>query len=161
VDVGCDGALLDGELGRTAEAKILANGADSVLDGVGNRLVGTRIRGGCNGLGLAAIGERHLGDIGDDLLEGSVAGNEVGLGIDLDDRRLTHAGIDADEPFGRGTAGLLVGLGDALLAQPVDGLFHVAVGLVQRHLAVHHARAGQVAEFFDLCSRNAHCRLFV
>ena len=27
---------------------------------------------------------------------------------------------------------------------------------VERRLAVHHARAGQFAEFFDLCSRNAH-----
>ena len=110
---------------------------------------------------LAAEGQRHLGDVAHDLLESLVAGDEVGLGIDLDHDRLAQAGIDADQAFGSRAAGLLVGLGNALLAQPVDGCFHVAVGLGQRRLAIHHARAGQFAEFFDLCCGNAHIRLFV
>ena len=58
-----------------------------------------------------------------------VAGDEIGFGIDLDHGRLAQARIDADQAFGRGAAGLLVGLGDALLAQPVDRGLHVAAGL--------------------------------
>jgi hypothetical protein len=65
-------------------------------------------------------------------------------------------GVDADQAFGSGAASLLVGLGDALLAQPINGGIHVAIGLSQRGLAVHHAGAAQFAEFLHLCSRNAH-----
>ena len=55
---------------------------------------------------------------------------------------------DADQALGGGAAGLLGRGRKALLAQPVDGGFHVAVGLGQRLLAVHHARAGLVAQLF-------------
>ena len=110
------------------------------------------IFGGRHRFGLAAERQRHLGDVAHDLLEGLVAGHEIGLGVDLDHDCLAQAGIDADQAFGRSAAGLLVGLGNALLAQPVDRGLHVAVGLGERRLAVHHARAGQLAEFLDLCS---------
>ena len=124
-------------------------------------LVGMRVfRVGRLGM-VAAMSERHLGDVAHDLLESFIAGDEVGLGVDLDDDSLAQPGIDADQAFGGSAARLLVGLGDALLAQPVDRFVHVAIGLGQGCLAVHHARAGQFAEFFDLCCRNAHRRLFV
>src|SRR5262249_48210099 len=41
-----------------------------------------------------------------------------------------------------------------LLAQPVDRRIDVAVGLGERLLAVHHARAGQLAELLHQCGRN-------
>ena len=144
--------MLDAEPGRAAEAQILADRADRILDGVGDRFVGAGILGVRDRLGLAAERQRDLGDVAHDLLEGLVAGDEVGLGIDLDHHRLAQAGIDTDQAFGRRAAGLLVGLGDALLAQPVDRGLHVAVGFGEGGLAVHHARAGQLAEFLDLCS---------
>ena len=53
---------------------------------------------------------------------------------------------DADQALGGDAAGLLGGLRQALLAQPVDGLLDVALGLGQRGLAVHHAGAGLVAQ---------------
>src|SRR6185503_14279071 len=43
-------------------------------------------------------------------------------------------------------AGLLGGGGEPLLAQPVDRTFEIALGLTQRLLAVHHARAGLLAQ---------------
>ena len=55
-------------------------------------------------------------------------------------------GDQADQALGRHPVRLLGGLGQALLAQPVDGLFHVAVGFGERRLAVHHAGAGLVAQ---------------
>ena len=144
--------MLDGKPGGAAEAQILADRADRILDGVGDRLVGAGIFGLRDRLGLAAERQRHLGDVAHDLLEGLVAGDEIGLGVDLDNDCLAQAGIDADQALGRRAARLLVGLGDALLAQPVDRGLHVAVGFGERGLAVHHARAGQLAEFLDLCS---------
>ena len=46
----------------------------------------------------------------------------------------------------RCTAGALLGLGDALLAQALDGLLHVAVVFLERLLAIHHAGAGALAQ---------------
>ena len=48
----------------------------------------------------------------------------------------------------------LAGLGDALLAQDRVGLVEVAIGLLERLLAVHHARAGHLAELLDQLHRN-------
>ena len=70
----------------------------------------------------------------DEALELLVAGDEIGFGIDLDQRARAVAHGDAHQTFGGGAAGLLGGLGNALLAQPVDGGFHVAVGFAQRGL---------------------------
>ena len=81
-----------------------------------------------------------------EILELVVARDEVGFGIHFHQRAGIAADSDADQAFRRDAAGLLRGLGQALLAQPVDGGFHVAVGLVERGLAVHHARAGLVAQ---------------
>jgi hypothetical protein len=68
------------------------------------------------------------------ILEAVVAGDEIGLGVDFDH----HGGIafrrDSDQAFGGGAAGLLVGLGNALGAQPVDSGFHVAVGFASAFL---------------------------
>ena len=49
----------------------------------------------------------------------------------------------------RGAAGLLGERGQAARAQDVDGRVDVAVGLGERLLAVHHARAGALAELLD------------
>ena len=82
----------------------------------------------------------------DEALELLIAGDEVGFGIHFHQRAGALPHGDADQAFGGGAAGLLGGLGNALLAQPVDGGFHVAARFVQRGLAVHHACAGLVAQ---------------
>ena len=58
---------------------------------------------------------------------------------------------NADQAFRGDAAGLLGGLGEALLAQPVDGGFDVAAGFVERALAIHHARAGLFAQVLHHC----------
>ena len=78
-----------------------------------------------------------------------VAGDEIGLGIDLDQNALVGAVRDADEALGGDAPGLLGGGRQALGAQPVDGLLEVALHLVQRLLAIHHACAGLLAQLFD------------
>ncbi len=93
------------------------------------------------------------GDGRDHLLELVVARHEVGLGVDFDDgaRRALHG--DADEAFGGDAVGLLGGLGQTLLAQPVDGGLDVAADLAERGLAIHHAGAGAVAQLLNHRSR--------
>ena len=118
---------------------------------VGDRLAGSRIGGGGNRFDRTVGGQGNRGNAADEVLEGIVAGNEVGLGVDFDDDSLVAGAGNADQAFGSGAAGLLVGLGDALGAQPVDRGFDVAVGLGQRLLAVHHACAGLFAQFLYQC----------
>ena len=87
-------------------------------------------------------------------LEVIVAGDEVGFGIDLDNDADIVLDGDADKAFGRNPAALLGGFGEALLAQPIDRRLDVAVGLAQRILAIHHARAGLFAQIFDQSGGN-------
>jgi hypothetical protein len=46
-------------------------------------------------------------------------------------------------------ARLLLGAGDAFLTQPLDRLVGVTVGSRKGLLAIHHSRAGLVAQVFD------------
>ena len=95
---------------------------------------------------VAAFFQRDVGGAFDEVLELIVAGDEVGFGIDFDQRAGIAADGNADQAFGGDAAGFLRGLGKAFLAQPVDRGFHVAAGFGQRVLAIHHARAGLVAQ---------------
>ena len=70
-------------------------------------------------LDVGADVERDLGDHLDQALELLVARDEVGLGIDLDHDALGARRHRADQAFRRDAAGLLGGLRQALLAQPV------------------------------------------
>ena len=74
------------------------------------------------------------------------AGHEVGLAADLDehaDAAAVH--VRLDHALGGGAVGALAELGDAALAQQLDGGLLVAGRLAQHVLAFHDARAGQLA----------------
>ena len=90
-----------------------------------------------------------LSDHLDEALELLVAGDEIGLRIQLDDDALVTRRHGADQAFRRDAAGLLGGLRQALLAQPILRGRHVAAGFGERCLAVHHACAGRLAQFLD------------
>ena len=68
--------------------------------------------------------------------------------------------LHADQAFGRDAAGFLGGLRQALLAQPILRRLHVAVGLGERALAIHHAGAGQLAQFLDHLGGDICHRIF-
>ena len=98
---------------------------------------------------LGRVVERNRQHAAHQRLEVVVAGDEVGLGIDLDDNADLVFDGDPDQALGRHPAALLGRLGEALLAQPVDRGLDVAAGLAQRILAIHHARAGLFAQILD------------
>ena len=100
-------------------------------------------------LDVGADLERDLRHHLDEALELLVAGDEIGLRIDFDDDALGARRDGADQAFGRDAAGLLGSLRQALLAQPILRFLHVAGGLGERCLAVHHACAGRLAQFLD------------
>ena len=77
-----------------------------------------------------------------------VAGYEIGLRIDLDERRLWRpASRRRDQSFRRHAAGFLGRLRKTLLPKPIDSRFDVHLRRFgQRGFAVHHACAGLFAQ---------------
>ena len=126
------------------------DGGAGFLDGFAGRQLGVLQRFGIGGAG----GQCGLGDGIGEGEEVVVLGHEVGLGIDLDQHGLAAVLRHHDAAFGGDAAGLLVGLGQAGLAQPLGGGVDVAVVLGERLLALHHAGAGALAQFLDQGSRN-------
>ena len=96
------------------------------------------------------------GDLARELHEVLVAGHEVGLAVDLDQRAdlavVVH--VAGDEPLAGGPLAALGGLGLALDPQQLDGLLHVAVGLLERGLAVHHPGARALAQLLHVLRRD-------
>ena len=145
--IAADDAAFDAKTRRAAQGEVFADIGDRGRHGVGH--------GAAGGIGLLAqlldIGlaarQGDARDIARQGLEILVAGDEIGLGIDFDDNAGALADQSRDQTLGGDAPGLLGGLGQALLAQPVDRRFDVAVILGQRGLAVHHAGAGALAQF--------------
>ena len=157
MDVSGDHAFAERDLARAAQRHVLADRRDQLLQPVfhGRRLAGEMRR--LDLLDRAVGHKRDLRDLAGERLELLVARDEIGFRIHLDDRGLVSRRLDRDQAFRRDAAGLLGGLGEPLLAQPVDRPFQVAVRFAERGLAVHHARAGLVAELFDhACGDRRH-----
>ena len=103
----------------------------------------------------------RTGDIGtllDEFDEFGVLRDEVGLGVDFDDGSglAVFGERELDEALGGDAAGLLRGLRKSFFAEQVDRLFHIAVGLDEDVLAIHHSGAGAFTEFLYHCGSNSH-----
>src|SRR5262249_31309854 len=110
---------------------------------------------------LAAHGQRARardlhGEIAHQALELVGAGHEVGLAVHLDEHADPAAGMDVglDQSFAGLAPRLRIRLGDALLAQVLDRLVHVARALRQCLLALHHADTGSAAELLHQFRRD-------
>ena len=93
--------------------------------------------------------QRDVAGEGDEVL---VVGDEVGVAVDLDEHADLAVGVDVglDGALGGLAAGELADLVAHLDAQDLDGLVDVAAGLLQGLLAVHHPRAGLLAQGLDV-----------
>ncbi|MNC45159.1 hypothetical protein D3C75_941070 [compost metagenome] len=100
--------------------------------------------------------------VGDEALEVVLQSQEVGLRVDFEDHgRLVVVGhLDGDGAFGGDVASLLGSLDRTSGAHVVDGFFDVATGGSQGFLAIHHALASALAQFFNQgCSNLCHVRI--
>src|ERR1700712_4932041 len=79
VNVGRNDAVLDFEQGRTTQRHVFADGADRVLDRIRNGLAGCRIDRRADGFYRAVCVQGDGSNAANDILEGIVTGNEVGL----------------------------------------------------------------------------------
>src|SRR5690606_16176200 len=97
--------------------------------------------------------------LGDECLEIFLQSQEVGLRVDFDDygRLAIISNLDCNGTFGGDVAGLLGSLDGASGAHVVDGLFDIATGSGQGLLAIHHALASTLTQFFNQgCSNLCH-----
>ena len=150
-----DRAFGHSEALRAAQRHVFANGGDGVGDrlshSAGARIVGAEHLGGID---VGRMVKRDREHAAHHRLEVIIAGDEVGLGIDLDQDADVVLDGDADKSFSRHAPALLGRLGEALLAQPIDRRLDIAVGLAQRILAIHHARAGFFAQILHQSGGN-------
>jgi len=108
--------------------------------------------GARRGVLAADVGRRGLahvvGQIGGQLAELLVAGDEVGFAVDLHEHAQGLAGIGpgGDDALVGAPVGLLGRGGQPLGAEVVDGLVHIAAALHEGLLAVHHAGGGFLAK---------------
>src|SRR5438067_3340183 len=98
----------------------------------------------------------HARDVQRDVLrerdEVLVARHEVRVAVDLDEHADLAVGVDVglDRALARLAAGELADLAAHLHAQDLDGLLHVAAGLLEGTLAVHHAGARLLTQRLDV-----------
>ena len=93
-----------------------------------------------------------------------VLGNEVGFAVHLEDdaRLAVGSNFDGHDALGSHTRGSLVGLGAQLDAQDFLGALHVAVGLGECLLALHHRCIGLLAQRLDhACGNFRHVFLSI
>ena len=101
VDIVGDRARADGQLGRTiAGAHVLADRADGPRSRSPKRSSWSPDNAhAIRPRRLPSVASATSADVAHDLLEGFVAGHEVGLGVDLHDDRARRVGGDADQAF--------------------------------------------------------------
>src|SRR5205807_1466968 len=98
------------------------------------------------------------GDLFRKLPEIGVARHEVRLARELDHRANTAAGVHVglDDALLGLTVGLLLGLGEPALLDQRSRLYEIALRLVERSLAVHHAGTRLLAEALDVVPSVRH-----
>ena len=92
-----------------------------------------------------SVAEHGIGELLHQCEKCAVLGGEVGLGLELYERGAIAADRGRDRSFAVLAVRAFGRLGQALLAQRLDGLVEVAIALDERLLAIHHARACCVA----------------
>ena len=143
VHVGRDHALRDLELGDAAQGHVLADGGDELLHAILDGGLRAREVSGLERLDACRRPSRAiLAASRDEGLELLVAGDEVGLGVDLEDRRRVAATTHRDQALGGDAAGLLGGLERPFLRSQSMAASISPLVSVERGLAVHHAGAG-------------------
>src|ERR1700730_306829 len=111
---------------------------------------------------LVHVRRIHRRDLHRDLLreppEVGIARHEIGLARELDHRADPAARVDVglDDAFFRLAVSLFPGLGQSALLDERLRFFEVALRLIQRSLAIHHARAGFLAQTLDVVLRARH-----
>ena len=155
MDVTHAGVLSEAD--KTTDLQVLADGHDLLGHGLGNGQLGAGILAVHQSVHVSGIVlGNSLGDILDESHEEVGLGAEVGLAVDFHQSAHAVLGQSIGHTLGSDAAGLLGSLGQTLLTQPLNSLVHIAVGLDERLLAIHHAHAGHLAQGLNISSSKSH-----
>ncbi len=109
----------------------------------------------------AGVRRRDLhGDVVCEAAERVGARDEVGLAVDFEEDADPAAGVDVrlDDALSGCARCLLLGAGDAALAQEGDGAVVIAAGVLEGTFAIHDAAAGLLTELADVLGADGHGR---
>ena len=143
MNVGSNNAFADFDHFGATQIHIFADFGNHVGQTFFKRLVNFRTLEVFHVAEFAVVHQGNQSGVFDIFLENFVFGNEVGFGVNLDHGAFVAFHGNRDQTFGGNAAGFLGGRGQAFFAQPVDGLFHVAVCFDQGFFAVKHSGAGR------------------
>ena len=153
VDVGSQLAILSGINLETTEGQLFTDGSNSLSHNLSNSLA----------IHLGSIQSIHISRLASNNVlsnllyqcqEVLVLGNEVSLGVNLNDASSLAIGSSSYNTLGSNAASLLSSLGNTLLTEIINSLVLVALALNQSLLAVHHACASNLAQLLNQCSSN-------
>ena len=144
MQVGLDGAV---EVRRATQFELLADLCRQIGDELLDR--GVAGLGGLQCVDVIGLRRRGRGhDLIGNGLELGVLRDEVGLGVELDQRAV----LGGDEALGSRALGALADILGALDAEQLDGLVEIAVGLDQRILGIEHASTGEIPKSLHIGS---------
>src|SRR5215218_1481672 len=141
--------LLGDVVGLAHLGDLLLDHLPLLLDRAGRDVLGRHAHGPHGG---------HVqGDVAGELLELGRPRHEVRLAVHLHEHAdaPVEVNVGLDETLGRGPPALLLGQRLAPLLQDLTGAFHVAVGLLQSALHVHHSGRSLLPELLDLLYRTS------
>ena len=131
---------------RAAQGHVFTNRRNRIVDCIRHSAT-SRISSSLHSfhIGIART-DNNAGDVLGERLEVAVARNEVGFRIHFNDNTACALDGQRDEAFSGDAIRLFGSLRKALLTQPVDRSFNVAVGFIESRFAIHHARASLFAQ---------------
>ena len=142
---------------KTAQLQVFADGQNLVSGNSIHGTVGAGIGSGLQSVDVSGILLSNcLRAVGDEFLEGGVLCHEVGLRVAFQHDAHAVFNDSQGDAFGSDLGSLLGLCGQTLFTQPVDCLFLVAIAGYQSLLAVHHADASHLAQFFYIFCGNSH-----
>src|SRR5215472_2900335 len=149
VNIGEHTSLTGRQPPQPSQYQVFADGRDQISKLRLDRAPGARIGGLLQRRNLAVPIECQPADSPNKALELVVARYEVGLGVDFDDGPDGATCRDPNQTLCGDSPSLAGGRRQTLHPQPVDGPFDIAPGFAERSLAIHHARAGLLAQLLD------------
>ena len=154
MNVGCNNTL---NYGEATDGKLLADLVGVLGKSSLNGHTVSHLAGHKSLYVSGLICDNGLQDFLNELLEGCVLSNEVGLGVNLNDCGYITDGHDINKTLCGDSACLLCGSSHALLTKDLYSGLEVAVCILESVLAVHHAAAGLLSEFSNVfCGKFCH-----
>ena len=142
MNVGADDAIGGTQISGAAQIHIFTDFSNHIRQNRSHIFAGYRAGESFQAFNIALDSQSSLGGIFNIILKNIVLGNEVGFGVYFNNRTGIAFYIYGYQTFCGDTAGFFGSGSQAFFAEPVNCLFHIAIGFNQRLFAIQHAGTG-------------------